>query len=98
MPTEQTAMQQLIERLDKTNQEYYKKWKEVKGKENKKIWNDAMSVQTIAVMTAKNFLKLEREQFEKAYNQGDSDRDNQQDGNGRQFKNCMDYYNKTFNQ
>lgn len=47
---------------------------------------------------AKELLESERDQIEKAYNQGDSDRDNQQDGNGRTCKNCMDYYNQTFTQ
>lgn len=45
---------------------------------------------------ATELLQRERNEIELAYNQGDSDRDNQQDGNGRQFKNCMDYYNNTY--
>lgn len=45
---------------------------------------------------AKELLKVERNQIETAYNQGDSDRDNQQDGNGREFKNCIHYFTTTF--
>jgi len=51
-----TAMQELIVRLEKTNQEYYSSWKKAKGKD-KKQWDNAMSVQTIAVINAKNMLE-----------------------------------------
>ena len=57
-----TVITELIERLEKTNQEYYKKWKAAKGAD-KKQWNDAMSVQTLAVINAKDFLEKEKQQF-----------------------------------
>jgi len=57
-----SAMQELIERLEKTNQEYYAKWKAAKGKD-KDQWNHAMSVQTISVINAKSLLPKERQQI-----------------------------------
>jgi hypothetical protein len=65
----QTALQTLIFELKKQNQNYYEKWKAAKG-DNKKMWNDAMSVQTICVIKAEKLLPKERQDIIDAYNAG----------------------------
>ena len=89
MPTEQSAMQQLIERLEKTNQEYYNKYKISKGYD-KTMWDNAMSVQTIAVINAKDFIEVERKQIEDSFNKGYND------GDRRKVSTGEDHYNKTY--
>lgn len=58
---------------------------------------DIISIEKV-YLKAKSLLPKERKGYEQAYNQGDADRDNQQDGNERDFKNCIDYFDKTFKQ
>ena len=78
-----TALQELIDRIELARQNSHKKYHP-----SFDYW----------IIEAKSLLPKEREVIEDAYNQGDADRDNQQDGNGRDFKNCIDYFTQTFKQ
>lgn len=49
-----------------------------------------------AINTAHELLHIEQAIIEESYNQGDSDRDNYQDGNVRVYKNCIHYYKTKF--
>lgn len=50
----------------------------------------------VAIELANDYLINERNQIELAYNQGCSDTDNKQDGNEPDFKNCIEYFDKTY--
>ena len=88
----QTALQELILELKKQNQDYYEKWKASKG-DNKKMWNDAMSVQTICIIKAQSLLPKERQQIIDAIDYAATC-----DATHGYIPTGEDYFNQTFNQ
>jgi len=50
----------------------------------------------ICIELANDYLDKERNQIESAYNQGCADTDNKQDGNEPDYRNCIDYFDKTY--
>lgn len=84
-----TAMQELIDKLEITNQDYYKKWKAAHAPE-KKVYNDAMSCLTVVIMTAKKMLPKEKQTIIDAWDEG---------ANGAMdTKTATDYYTQKYNQ
>ena len=87
-----TALQDVIEKLNKDKDNF-----PPFGFDEEFMRGIYKGFQMAVFICQKTGLPKERTQIETAYNQGASDIDNLQDGNGRKFKNCMDYFTNTFN-
>lgn len=86
---EKTAMQELIEKLEITNQGYYKKWKLANTTE-KRVCDNAMSSLTVVIMAAKKMLEKEKQQIIDAWDLSTAATASDDTG--------IEYYNQTYKQ